>query len=66
MAVLREMAEDLMRDCLDDAERIVRERWGSTPSREATATLAAALFEARWAVDMRLLYDAATGAKRSF
>jgi hypothetical protein len=65
MAVVREMTEDLMHECLDDAEGIMREHWGITPSREATVTLAAALFEARWAAGVRRLYDAATGAKRS-
>jgi excisionase family DNA binding protein len=58
MSVVREMSEDLMRECLEDAERIMQERWGGMSSREATATVAAALFEARWAAGVRLLYDA--------
>jgi hypothetical protein len=65
MSAVGEITERLMRDCLDDAERIMRDRWGGVPSREAAVVLAAALFEARWAAGVRRLYDAATGAKRS-
>jgi hypothetical protein len=58
---VRQMTADLMEQCLDDAERLVRERWGSPPSRDAAVTLAAALFEARWQAGIRRLYEAVMG-----
>ena len=57
MPVVREMAEDLMRECLEDAQRLLQEARSGLPSLEAVSTLAAALFEARWVAGVRRLYD---------
>ncbi len=58
MSAVGEITERLMRDCLDDAERIIRDRWGSPPNREAVVTMAVALFEARWRAGYTRLYQA--------
>jgi hypothetical protein len=59
------MAEDLMRGCLEDAQRLLQEARSGLPSLDAVSTLAAALFKARWAAGVRRLYDAVTGVKSS-
>jgi hypothetical protein len=56
MSMVRERIEDLMRECVEDAQRLLQESRSGLPSLEATATIAAALFEARWTTGVHRLY----------